>query len=249
LARRRIIDTDDLYFDVEIVELLGAKGLHLYIRLWGLAEDWGGYEPNYKDIALKMGALKFTSRKVEADIRKLIDARKIVPYSVNGQEMHWIRNLLKRQPLNNPAPPRLPVPPWVRWEKKKYDSGKHYAVYRVDEQSLKDYLNLCRNDTGSLPVGSKETVTVTETVMKEIREVNSLSESIEVSIVGNQGSGASGSPSFDEDKEKEEFHRHKEHLMKQCSVLMDYFGITRTFDPKRDEGRFHPMGFVFFARK
>ncbi len=52
MARKRVIDTG-LYFDTEICRLLGARGLHLYIRLWGLAEDWGGYEANHEDIALQ----------------------------------------------------------------------------------------------------------------------------------------------------------------------------------------------------
>ena len=30
MARKRLIDTDELYFDTEIVEALGDRGLHFY---------------------------------------------------------------------------------------------------------------------------------------------------------------------------------------------------------------------------
>jgi hypothetical protein len=64
MARKRIIDTEGLYFKTELVKILGPRGLLLYIRLWALAEDWGGYEFNAEEIALRMGALKFIPKEV-----------------------------------------------------------------------------------------------------------------------------------------------------------------------------------------
>jgi hypothetical protein len=116
MARKRVIDMDDLCFDTEIVSMLGAEGVILYQRLWSIAEDWGGYEPKYKDIALKMGAFNLSSKKVEAFIRKLIDAKKIVEYEIRGKKVHWIVNFLKRQTLNNPGAPELPLPEWIKCE-------------------------------------------------------------------------------------------------------------------------------------
>ena len=43
MGRKRVIDTDELLFDEELFEAVGKDGLWLYVRLWSLAEDWGGY--------------------------------------------------------------------------------------------------------------------------------------------------------------------------------------------------------------
>lgn len=152
MARKRVIDTG-LYFDTEICKLLGPRGLHLYIRLWGIAEDWGGYEANYEDIALQMGALKFTIKEAKKFIESLISTGKIVPYDTgNGRIYHWLKNFSKHQPLNNPGPPRLPLPEWISCELKTYQSGKTYAKYGVI--------------TEKLPVGYQYTTSNVETETK-----------------------------------------------------------------------------------
>jgi hypothetical protein len=151
MGRKRVIDTDELLFDEELFEQIGIKGLWLYVRLWSLAEDWGGYEPKYGSIALKMGVLKMETEEVRSTIAKLITLGKIIPYWIgslhnleNESQYHWIKNLLKHQPLNNPAPPSLPLPPWITCEIKEYASKKKYASYRIDLEKLASY-------TSSLP--------------------------------------------------------------------------------------------------
>lgn len=148
MGRKRVIDTDELLFDEELYELIGDKGLWVYVRLWSLAEDWGGYEPKYGSIALKMGVLKMSTEEIRSTITKLISVGKIITYRIPGlhnTEFHWIKNLLKHQPLNNPAPPNLPLPPWITCEIKEYASKKKYASYRIDLEKLASY-------TSSLPV-------------------------------------------------------------------------------------------------
>lgn len=161
MARRRLIDTDALYFDTEIVNLLGPKGLHVYIRLWGISEDWGGYEPKYADIALQMGALKFTAEEIEGIIQKLIEHRKIIVYLINGKPYHWLVNLMKRQPLDNPSLPTLPLPEWVSCEVHEYKSKKKYAKYAIIREKLpEDYRTLLvgyRDTTGNGVTKRKET--------------------------------------------------------------------------------------------
>jgi hypothetical protein len=165
MARKRLIDTEEFYFDTELVNLLGARGLHLYIRLWGLAEDWGGYEPKYEDIALKMGALRFKGREIKNYIEKLIEKKKIIEYKTNNKTIHWIVNLLKHQPLDNPTLPKLPLPRWISCETKQYKTSKrvfaHYTIIR--EKLPADYLSAtCR-----LPVGEQKLSNVTKrNVMK-----------------------------------------------------------------------------------
>ena len=139
MGRKRVIDTDELLFDEEIFEAVGVRGLWLYVRLWALAEDWGGYEPKYGNIALKMGVIRMTAEEVATKIEKLISIGKIISYLAPGlhnTEIHWIKNLLKHQPLNNPAPPKLPLPDWINCEIKEYASKKKYASYRIDLDKL-----------------------------------------------------------------------------------------------------------------
>ena len=155
MPRKRIIDTEELYFDTELFTLLKERGLHLYIRLWGLAEDWGGYAPKYSDIALRMGALKFTTKQVEDYISKLLNNRKIIQYEVNGRKIHWIVNFLKHQKLDNPSPPTLPLPEWISCELCEYKSRKKYAKYTIIPEKLPvDYQST---------TSKRETETVTET--------------------------------------------------------------------------------------
>lgn len=156
MARKRIIDTD-LYFDVEICNLLGDRGLHLYFRLWGIADDSGVYEPRYADIALKMGALNFSHKEVENYIQKLVDGGKVIPFVSNGTTYHWLKNLLKHQPLNNPSPPKYPLPDWISCKIRKYPSGKKFAVYHLIEEKLPEITSSLPVDYPSVKKKRKET--------------------------------------------------------------------------------------------
>jgi hypothetical protein len=153
MGRKRLIDVDNLLFDDELVEALGAGGLWVYPILWATAEDWGGYEPKYGSIALRSGALRLTKEIVEKAIQTLIDMGKILPYQVNGKTYHWIKNFLKHQNLNNPSPPLIPLPPWLKWEEAQYPSGKKYAKYSILQEMLPGN---SPETPGRLPVGYQE---------------------------------------------------------------------------------------------
>ena len=159
MSRKRIIDTE-LYFDSEICDLLNERGLHLYIRLWGIADDSGVYYPNYSDIALKMGALRFTAAETEAFIDSLIKVQKIIPFEIQdtGKSYHWLKNFLNHQTLNNPSVPKLPLPEWISMEVHTYKSGKKFAKFSVNGEKVPGHY---QNSTGSLLVDGKSVVTVT----------------------------------------------------------------------------------------
>jgi hypothetical protein len=228
LPRKRVIDADGLYHDEELVDLLGERGLHLYIALWGIAEDWGGFEYLPKSISKRMGALDFTVRQVANYISKLESARKIIPFSAEGRKFYWLLNFKKHQPLNNPSLPQLPIPEWINYEVKKYKSGKQYAVYSVIPGRLPvGYQDI----TSRLRVGSRnrnETETETETKERQ---------------------GASGPPpsekrTYDEDREGELFQEYRSHLEEQCEVLLRYFQ-----GKNGEAGGFNPMHFIARAKK
>ncbi len=149
MGRKRLVDTDQLFFKPKLVKAIGADGLLIYIRLWGLAEDWGGLEIDADEISLQTGALRYSTELVFNTIEKLVQIGKLIPYEINGREYHWIKNLLEYQPLNNPTPPKLPLPSWISCEIKEYRSGKKYAKYTIDHKKIPvDY----EETTNKLPV-------------------------------------------------------------------------------------------------
>jgi hypothetical protein len=168
MGRKRVIDTDELLFDEELFEAVGVDGLWLYVRLWSIAEDFGGYEPNYGSISLKTGVLKLSKSYVNQTIEKFIKLGKVVTYCINGKTYHWLRNLLKHQRLNNPAPPTLPLPPWVTCEIRQYQSKKKYASYEIDWEILASHTSsLLVADfslLGVLETETKRNETETETI-------------------------------------------------------------------------------------
>ena len=143
---KRWIDTDALLFDAKLFNSLGPRGVLLYIHLWGIAEAWGGYEAEYENISLKSGALNISPQEVKEIIEKLIDLGKIIRYEVAGREYHWIKNLIKHQPTINRPVPTIPLPPWVTYEEKRFQSGKRYANYLINDLVI----------TGSVPVVSAD---------------------------------------------------------------------------------------------
>ena len=176
MSRKRLIDADGLFYDTELVRLLGPKGLLIYIILWTLSEDSGVYQANYDEIALRTGGLRFSAKVVEKIIAKLIEAGKILPFAVNGRTYHYIRNFLKHQKLNHPALPTLPLPPWIICEKHEYKSGKKYAKYEIDKGKLPGQ----SEDSPRTVPGQQETETETETETEKKHHPDNLKDLLEV---------------------------------------------------------------------
>lgn len=139
MGRRRWIDTEGLYFDDELVEALGFDGLLIYIRLWGLADDFGGYEAKYKTLARQMGALEITPTQVEKKIGILISLEKIIPYQIDKKSFHWIRAFLRYNREARPRLPSIPTPPWLTVHKKK-DKNKTFARFDINKKALTAHL-------------------------------------------------------------------------------------------------------------
>jgi len=164
MSRKRVIDAEELYFDEELVEALGERGLHLYILLWSLAEDWGGFIPDCAKIAFKMGTLKFNGAEVRECLQKLINLKKIIPYQAHHPkfgivEAHWLKNLMRHQENSYPGLPKIPLPPWITFKACRFPSGKQYAVYQINPEKLPEYLHKTTwkypGDSGSVPVTTR----------------------------------------------------------------------------------------------
>ena len=128
MGRRRWIDTEGLYFDAKLVRVLGAEGLHVYIRLWSLADDFGGYEVDADHISLQTGALRISPEEVNKYLSSLISLRRVVPYQAEGKSFHWIRHFLRYNHESRPRLPSLPLPPWMSHEIKK-QGPRRFAVF------------------------------------------------------------------------------------------------------------------------
>lgn len=136
MARKRTIDTDGLYFDNELTRNLSSFEILAYIRLWGIAEDWGGFEYKPQDIKLQMGGIKISAPQISDFLDKMVAMGKIILFEKEGEKIGWIKNFLKHQDLTNPSLPKLPLPEWIKYEKKQYPGGKSYAVYEVIESKI-----------------------------------------------------------------------------------------------------------------
>lgn len=153
MGKKRVIDTDGLYFDPALFGLLGERGYLFYIRLWCLAEDWGGLEEDCDSISLQTGVLRMAVEEVRSLIEKMVEKKKLVRFQAKGKNLLWIVNFFEHQPLNNPALPSLPLPEWIQLQICEYPSGKKYAKYLVVPGKLPPDI---REITGSLPVDYQE---------------------------------------------------------------------------------------------
>jgi hypothetical protein len=134
MGYRRLIDCDQLFEDDALFEAIGNDGVLLYIRLWSLAEVWGGLEDTPKSISRQSGALDFPFKKVEKIIKKLIEMEKIYPYELAGKKFLWLKNLPKHQKMVKIPQSKLPLPDWISAESHEYDSKTCWS-YKVIEDS------------------------------------------------------------------------------------------------------------------
>lgn len=137
-----MIDSDGLWFDSEIEELVGPLGTFFYERLWSIAEDSGVYSPRFKDLHYQTGAFgrHYPIEHIKHYISKLIAGRKIIPFKdEDGAEFHWIRNFHKHQKLDNSPLPTYPLPPWITMKIVQRGNRK-IAKYSTNDQALKKFL-------------------------------------------------------------------------------------------------------------
>lgn len=243
MPRKRVLNPA-LFHDFELFTALKPRperGYLLYQGLWCIAEDSGVYEPKYPNIASQMGVLKFKAREVERYVRQLVVEGKIIPYLHHENEYHWLKNFEKHQNFNNPALPRLPLPPWVNYGIKEVGKNKRKcAVFTVDSEKLVAYIN---SDCSLLVAYMQDTCIADRTGQDRTGHIK------------KQGGGvdnppeASGLPSFDEkiydeEKERELFKKYRPHLEEQCAVLLRHFQ-----GKNGDAGEFNPMHFIAKAKK
>jgi len=161
LGYRRLIDCDALFEDDQLFEAIGNEGVLLYIRLWSLAECWGGLEDNPKSIARQSGALNLSTKKIEKIIQKLVEMGKIYRYFHQEKPFLWLKNLKKHQNLKKVPQSKIPIPNFIHSEEHNYESKKVYS-YSVLEHLTPDKQNVGRNSEESLANVPRRTHSITE---------------------------------------------------------------------------------------
>ena len=132
MGYRRLISCDQLFEDDELFEAIGNDGVLLYIRMWSLAEGWGGLENAPKSIARQSGALNLSPKKVEKIIEQLIKMGKIYPYELAGKKYFWLKNLPKHQNLKRIPESKLLIPAWIEETVYEHETKKAWN-YKVIE--------------------------------------------------------------------------------------------------------------------
>ena len=124
MGRKIVIDTYALFFDAELWLAVGDRGVLFYERLWGLAEQWGGFDPIATNLGLQMGAMGCSEQESMSHMDKLHAERKIVYYEVNGKQIGFIGEYMTHNKHQHASPPILKLPPWVTYDKTK----KKYSI-------------------------------------------------------------------------------------------------------------------------
>ncbi len=113
------------FWSDDLTEVLDGDGLLTYIGIWQIAERSAVFEPNFRAIQRQIfPGGRVSARQVESYYRVLVERRKVVEYEAGGRKLAWIRAYHERQTIANPPPPRLPLPPWVRWVAVKDERGQ-----------------------------------------------------------------------------------------------------------------------------
>lgn len=133
--KRRMLDPD-FWGDADIIKAFPYPGDYpgrsLYQFLWNYADDSGVFTPSIGDIKIRFaGGDTFTEEMITAWCGRLVDLGKVIPFSAGGRVYGWIRNFAKHQAIQHPAPPRLPIPPWVRWHGKESIEQRHLWYYEI----------------------------------------------------------------------------------------------------------------------
>ena len=187
MGKRRMIDMDGLLLDMKLIEGLNTSGALVYIRLWTIAEDWGGFPYDPAWVFYQMGGLIpiYTIEKIQLILERLVEYEKIIIYEDEKQrKFGWLKNFLKHQILLSPIGPKLPLPNWIIWHPKlrPTDPLQYYEVlapYDITHGLSKDKPMDIKNAThGLLKDESMGRKKITELEEKRINTLSLNSEYI-----------------------------------------------------------------------
>lgn len=123
----------DFWRDTEIISAFSIPGRMFYQGLWHLADDSGCLENDILSFKLHLFPLDndITPDIIQEWVDKLIQMGKAIPYEAEGKKCLYLKNFHKHQTLKNPAPPTVPLPPWITWQ--PYRSNSRAGKYIIGE--------------------------------------------------------------------------------------------------------------------
>ena len=131
----------NFWSDPDLVCELTRDQRMFFLGITQLAEDSGclEYDPRSMKIILYPADNDITPDDLKEWTEKIIEMGKIVTYEVEGKKYLFIKNFHKHQSLKFPAPPEVPLPPWVKWQQK--DERERYGQYVVINGNINDHIH------------------------------------------------------------------------------------------------------------
>ena len=110
MARSRVIKPE--FWSDEKLAMVDLPARLLYIGLWNTCDDTGRSKGH--PLWLKSQIFPYDDLppgQIETWLSDLAGLRRILPYTVNGEQYYFIPGFLKHQKIQHPSPARNPAPP------------------------------------------------------------------------------------------------------------------------------------------
>jgi hypothetical protein len=139
----------EFFSDPDLVANFDITGRVFYAGLWCVAEDSWVFEPNMLGLKMKI----FPGDNIDPAVLaayygKFVSMGRIIEFEVRGRKYAWLKNCPKRQKVDHPSAPSLPLPSWVEWhgEGSVDDQGvalkRHQWYYKILEDVLNDFVSV-----------------------------------------------------------------------------------------------------------
>jgi hypothetical protein len=186
-----------------------------FIGLFTLAEGTGCLEYDPEGLANKIFSRKdrVGNRKMEEMLAHFIEDGKLILYAVEGKKCLYIRNFAKYQGQSKCPRPRLPLPPWLKWEaypEKPY-LGKVIILENIAQISMSNH---CQID-------AKNGVHYAEIEHKNATSMSDLCQTSVVSLTNENTKQASN---------QENFSRPHAHRTAFARIDIDRIGLYRIYN-------------------
>jgi|GEM_PF-5958751 len=136
--RRRMLDPE-FFSDPDLVANFDMTGRIFFAGLWCVAEDSWVFEPNMLGLKMKIfPGDNIDLPALDAYYKKFVSMNRIIEFQIGDRTYAWIKNCVKRQKVDHPSAPSLPLPPWVQWQEANEESRRKakYVFSTVPDQYL-----------------------------------------------------------------------------------------------------------------
>ncbi len=203
--RRRMLDPE-FFSDPDLVANFDITGRFFYAGLWSAADDSWVFEPNMLGLKMKI----FPGDNIDPNIltayyEKFVSMGKIIVFEIRGRKYAWLKNSPKRQKVDHPSAPALPLPEWVKWygEGSHDDQGnplkRHQWHYRILEDVLNNFISV-PDTSATCPEQVSDVSPLIEVKLIEVK-LSELKDQRDPSPAA-QGSLSPEAPAANEQKEK-----------------------------------------------